>query len=389
MANLGQVREAYQLSSRALKIWEQSSRGDTRGVADALIAHGAHQLALGDHMAARKSYDRAMVIVRRILGPAHPDVANVQASLALALVSMGKVSEAFQNALAVEQISRDHLLLILRYLPEREALAYAAKRPKGLDLALSVSATDPRATTLLLNASIRGRALTLDEMAARRHQGADASRPEVAPLWKTLTAKRQRLANIVVRGPGDQQHEQYLELVEDARREKEIAERALAERSAAFTAELARTEIGLEQVQAALPPSTALVSFVRYDRTVVGATTAPAYIAFALRSGESQPRAIPLGSAQAIDALVARWRTETATGMDEASLRATGATLRQRDMGSDSEAVAGCQQSVCSTGWCVESRPAGCSPCRPDRVPSRRGTGHPLHLGGEGPRAGS
>ena len=49
-----------------------------------------------------------------------------------------------------------------------------------------------------------------------------------------------------------------------------------------------------------------------------------------LRSGESQPLAIPLGSAQAVDALVARWRTETATGTAEGSLRATGATLRQR-----------------------------------------------------------
>jgi CHAT domain-containing protein/Tfp pilus assembly protein PilF len=353
MANLGHIREAYQLTSRALKIWEQSSGRDTHGAADALIAHGAHQLSQGDHMAARNSYDQAMVIVRRILGDAHPDVADVQASLALALVNMGQVSEGVRNALDVERISRGHLRLILRYLPEREALAYAAKRPKGLDLALSVSATDPRATTLLLDASIRGRALTLDEMAARRHQGSDASRPEVAPLWKALTSARQRLANVVVRGPSDQQQERYLALVEEARREKEIAERELAERSATFTAELARTEIGLQQVRAALPPSSALVSFVRYDRTVVDATsstspvnaarsgaTIPAYIAFVLRSGESQPLAIPLGSAQAVDALVARWRTEIATGMArsadapqeaaEKSLRATGATLRQR-----------------------------------------------------------
>ena len=64
-ANLGQKREAYELSSRALKIWEQSSGRDTREAAEALRAHGSHQSALGDHMAARNSYDRAMVIVRR------------------------------------------------------------------------------------------------------------------------------------------------------------------------------------------------------------------------------------------------------------------------------------------------------------------------------------
>ena len=152
-----------------------------------------------------------------------------------------------------KQISRGHLRLILRYLPEREALAYAAKRPKGLDLALSVSASDPRATTRLLDASIRGRALILDEMAARRRRGADASRPEVEPFWRTLTSARQRLANLVVRGPTDQQQEKYLELVEDARREKEIAERAMAEKSASFTAELARTETGLQRASASGP----------------------------------------------------------------------------------------------------------------------------------------
>ena len=266
MAKLGQIREAYQLSSRALKIWEESPARGTRGAADAFMVHAMHQLAQGDQMAARNSYDvEALVIRRRILGGAHPDVAEARASLALALVNMGQTSEGFQNAVEVDAISRGHLRLILQDLPEREALAYAAKRPKGLDLALSVSTNDRRTTSRLFDATIRGRALTLDEMAARRHQGADATRPDVAPLLHALTSARQRLANIVVRGPGSQQQEKYLVLVDDARREKEIAERALAEKSATFTAELARTEIGLEQVQAALPSSsrTGLVPSLR------------------------------------------------------------------------------------------------------------------------------
>ena len=340
MAKLGQIREAYQLSSRALKIWEESPARGTRGAADTLMVHATHQLAQGDQMAARNSYVEALVIRRRILGDAHPDVAEAQASLALALVNMGQTSEGFRNAVEVDAISRGHLRLILQYLPEREALAYAAKRPKGLDLALSVSTSDPRTTATLFDATVRGRALTLDEMAARRHQGADATRPDVAPLWQALTSARQRLANIVVRGPGSQQQERYLALVDDARREKEIAERALAEKSATFTAELARTEIGLEQVQAALPSSAALVSFLRYDRTAAGAATVPAYIAFVLHAGESQPIAVPLGGADAIDALVARWRAEIVTGIARApnstqasaekSLRTAGTTLRQR-----------------------------------------------------------
>jgi tetratricopeptide (TPR) repeat protein len=402
MANLGQIREAYQLSSRALKIWEQSSGRDTRGAANALIVNGAHQSGQGNHVAARNSYDHAMVILRRILGDAHPDVTDVQAALALALVNMGHGSEGFLHALEVDRISRGQLRLILRYLPEREALAYAAKRPKGLDLALSVSATDSGATTLLLDASIRGRALTLDEMAARRHQGAEASSPEVAPLWKALTSARQRLANLVVRGPSNQQPEKYLALVDDARREKEIAERELAERSATFTAELARTEIGLQQVRAALPPASALVSFVRYDRTVVGATpamsavasprssaTVPAYIAFVLRSRRISAGCDSVGKRTGYR----RARCQVAdrdSHRDGRKIAAyDGSNFAPANLGSDSRAVTGCQQSVCRTGWDVESRPAGRAPGRPGKLPSRRGTGHPLHLSGAGPRLDS
>jgi CHAT domain-containing protein len=63
------------------------------------------------------------------------------------------------------------------------------------------------------------------------------------------------------------------------------------------------------------------VSAVRSPATV------PSYLAFVLRSAEFQPLTIPLGSAETVDALVARWRAETATSKGP---RATGETLRRR-----------------------------------------------------------
>ena len=54
-------------------------------------------------------------------------------------------------------------------------------------------------------------------------------------------------------------------IVETARGEKERAERALAERSAAFSAELKKPSVGLAQVREALPQRSALVSVVRYE----------------------------------------------------------------------------------------------------------------------------
>ena len=150
--------------------------------------------------------------------------------------------------------------------------------------------------------------------------------PILAPLWTALGLARQRLANLVVRGPSDQRPGQYIELVEQARREKEDAERALADCSAAFRSGQRRVETGLDQVRPRLSVGTALISFVRYNRTLAGpvvgsvATTTvrtsgagrstPSYLAFVLRSGEDEPVLVPLGDADRIDGLIASWRQE-------------------------------------------------------------------------------
>ena len=64
--------------------------------------------------------------------------------------------------------------------------------------------------------------------------------------------------------------------LDEARQQKEEAERALAEQSAEARAENTRASVGFEEMRRALPPETALISFVRYDRTVVGQAAAAA-----------------------------------------------------------------------------------------------------------------
>ena len=72
-------------------------------------------------------------------------------------------------------------------------------------------------------------------------------------LRTTLNSAEQRLANLVIRGPSNQSPAQYQALLADVRREKEVAERALAEHSADARAELSRAALGIEDVQRALP----------------------------------------------------------------------------------------------------------------------------------------
>ena len=356
LARSGDLARARAASDRALEIWGRSQATNTTGFASALEGHASVLVDQGDDLGARETYQQALEIREQILGRSHPNVADAQAGLAGVLARLGQTSASFQLALDAEAIGRNHLQLSLRDLPERQALGYAASRPKGLDLALTL-ASERADLGAAFDAVIRGRALVFDEMAGRHQDPGDAHRPGVEPLRTALTAARQRLANLIVKGPNDQRPQQYTALVDEARREKEQAERALAAVSLAFKDEQARQEVGLDQLRAALPPKSALVAYVRYDRTVLSTTPTPAatssgapstnhgkprppvpsYLALVLRADRPDVVKVPLGSASAVDGLVARWRDE-ATGIARASslaeaertYRVAGNALRQR-----------------------------------------------------------
>jgi CHAT domain-containing protein/tetratricopeptide (TPR) repeat protein len=350
----GRPRLAQELASRALRIWEDLDAPDAPDFATVLALYAEIQGNRGDHVAARLHYERALRIRAKVFGVSHPLHAETTSGLAFALAGVGETSEAIAHALDAEETGRQHLRTTLRYLAERQSLAYAATRPRGLDLAISLAATDPDTTSRVFDALVRTRALVLDELAARRHVRTDATATTIAPVWAALTSARQRLANLVVRGPGDQPLAQYAKLVDDARGEKELAERAVGDKSVTFRNERTREDIGLEDVRAALPAHSALVAFAKYDHTIIevetaGSSTAtrtnsmrvrrtvPSYSAFVVRAGQPGIATVPLGSASSLDVLIARWRDE-ATGVLRASTvskpertyRIAGAALRRR-----------------------------------------------------------
>jgi hypothetical protein len=153
-----------------------------------------------------------------------PGVADIQVRLALTLARLGDAAASLDLARTAETNGREHLRLMVRYLPERQALDYASSRPSALDLLIALVDVSRPASTMAMDAVVRNRALVLDEM-ANRHRGAyDAHDLQTAPLMATLTAARQRLANVVVRGPVPDRSSQYLALVESARLEKERLE---------------------------------------------------------------------------------------------------------------------------------------------------------------------
>ncbi len=89
-----------------------------------------------------------------------------------------------------------------------------------------------------------------------------------ASLSANLAAARQRArGNLIVRGPREMPPARHAAIVEHARIESEIAERKFTEQSLKFRAELNRLNTDLQDVAGAIPPDSALVSFVRYDRS--------------------------------------------------------------------------------------------------------------------------
>ncbi len=342
LMEVGRPARAQELATRALRISERLDARDAPDYARILAFYARLQSNRGDSAAARDYYERALAIRANVFGPSHPLYAEAQSGLAFALAAVGDRVAALRMAAMVEATGRDHLRLMLRSLPERQALNYAAARPRGLDLLLSLSGTLPEAVPFALDGVIQSRALVLDEIAARQSGGRVVK--EGIDSRGALTSAQQRLANLMVRGPGKMSPAQYKGVMEAARRDSELAEQALARESAEFRAERNRLHIGVGEVAAALPANGALVSFARYQRTVFDAApvslrTIPSYVALVLRP-DQPPAVVPLGSAQSIDRQVSQWRSDIAAeavlpaqgppGRPVRSSRGSGDVLRRR-----------------------------------------------------------
>ena len=327
---LRDLPSADALSAHALELW--SAVGEDAGRSEAAAVRGDVLMALGLYENARALYAESLAVSTRLFGSTNPAPVRLRLKLADAAARLGHSDAAIDDALQAEAAGRDHLNLMLRSLPERMAVSYAAARANGLHLAASlVVATRARGETAsrLFEAVIRARAIVLDEIITRRRTVIGEGDELGLELWEALTKARDRLAFLAVGGPAGRSPQQYAALVDEARRDKEVAERALAARSAAFSAEVARSDIGFEQVRAALPPRTGLVSFFRYVGQPDGIA---GYLAFVVTPA-ADLQIVPLGNGNRIDSAVDEWHRAAAripaSLASEADYRRVGARLRE------------------------------------------------------------
>jgi CHAT domain-containing protein/Tfp pilus assembly protein PilF len=296
----------------AVGIFRKSgSSDDPDHLARVLELRGSLQIRTDNLTGARASLVDALEARERIFGRAHPLAASTRAALAAVEFAQGQSAAALTAALDAEQTGRDHLRFTVRYLPERQAMAYAAKRPRGLDLALSIAAASvPDDASRIFESLIRSRGVLLDELAARRAASYTVS-PQGTSANADAIAARQRFANLVVRSLIEPVPRNILD---EARKQKEDAERLLAERTVEGRVELAGAAVAMADLRRALPSGAVLVSFVRYDRTLTtGTATAaqpavPSYAAFVTTSSAARVAFVPLGPATSIEPLVTEWR---------------------------------------------------------------------------------
>ena len=343
-ADLGNMVAARTLLQQALTIFEKTPPRDPDYIATAIALRATFEARGGDYRSSRASLEEALARREKNLGPNNPMVASTRADLAAVDLALGSHDEALTEALVGETSARNLLRFTVRYMPERRALEYAGARPRGLDIILTVVADHVEtAAPTALDAVIQSRGIVLDELAARA-RAVPVADPQTASIAQSLADAQRRYAAMVLRSLDGQASEP--DVLERTRREKEDAEEALATRSATLRTELSQVNVGLGDVRRAMPPKSALVSFVRYDRTryverakSLRRQTTASYMAFVSRSDRPNVDTVVLGAAGSLEELIARWR-EHASGravpggadaaLSEQAYRETGTRLRRR-----------------------------------------------------------
>ena len=323
LVELGRLDEAAKSLRSSLDIRRATLDEDSPELCELLHYLSRLHLRMGDTGQALEYARRSRTTLQATLGESHPLLAEALVLEAQALYAVGGEEDVIRLATQAEDISRRHLQSTMSVLSEHRALEYAASRTLGLDLALSI--LPPRAegeqVELVWDSVIRSRAVVLDGFTARNRQRSHLDGSTADSLVDSTLVLRERLANLVLRGPGWEDVATYRRMLDDTQADLNLIERRLSVASDYFMETERVRETGLALVRDALPEQTALVSFVRYRKMEPGDPSDMAgfaYKALVLGSPESEPQAVELGDAGEIDTLIEAWRDQVRYGNPQA-----------------------------------------------------------------------
>jgi len=253
----GKYAQAQPLYEKALAIHRRLLTDDHRLTAVTYNNLADNLSDQGKFAQAQSLYEKALEINRRLLTNDHPLTANSYNTMAFNLSAQGKYPEARDQWLgAVKSLDAARLWVAFTGL-ERAATQESARLALAAVLARFGQPTEawqPLEEEL-------GRGL-LDELAARQDRRlAPAERDRL----RALTAELERLDKLVETTPKDLDQTGRAKRFEDLKRQRELASIALGDFQAKLVNEhgpLAGQVATLNELQAALPADTALVTWV-------------------------------------------------------------------------------------------------------------------------------
>ncbi len=299
----GDLEKAEPLLERAAELTEKAAgpnHPDTAASLDKLA--GLYQ-AMGQPEKASPLYKRSADINKQALGPDHPQTVMSQRKRAQLERCQGGDPELGAE-LSAEAVQASFRLLsaVTRFGSREERMAMLTML-NPCDLAISVGSPEGIAEAVLRYKGVLVESLLEDGLIEKVSQ-----KSESADLVQALLETRKGLSDLLFEIPEDLSEEAKKHRLEDAEtlvsRLKNV-EQAMSSRSPGFGNAARALETEVAQVQGTLGSDSALVEFVKYEDCPGTGNGTPSYGALVLKSG-GEPRWIPLGAAQGIDAGIER-----------------------------------------------------------------------------------
>jgi CHAT domain-containing protein len=295
----GQYSQAENLFKEALRI-RQLKLGDQHPA----CAQSLGELATLYFM--QKDYDRALPllcdaqqIIEQSLGNSHPTYASIlnqRAELCRAKEDYSQAATFYRQALA---ISRRNLELTAAIQSERQQLSMAQSFRYLLDDFMQLAATCPEHVEAVYREVLAWKgAVTTRQQLIR----AAADDPRLAPLvgeYRRLTAQ---LATLAFGTPEPSRRAAWQARMSELATQREALESQLSQQSVSFRDSQQPTS--LEDLQATLPPRTALIDFLEF-----GTGADRRLGAFVVREGHVMALCV-LERTATIERLVTQWRGE-------------------------------------------------------------------------------
>jgi CHAT domain-containing protein len=329
----GQYDKAREHLLRAIEIDKLQKGPDDPELAVMIGNLAFAEMCLGNYAEGYKQYIRAHDLYVRRFGPAHSRTSEIDYRYAETLHFLGRDKEAMEWALKAHRHKREYVTLVIRLMPERQALALSDQDMPSLGAAVTIAFRHPEfGMADVYQELVRSRALVAEEMAQRAAGLNRKHDPATEELEKELDEDRRAVMSL--EGAGNQTPE----ALEQATAKMEKAERELAERSAQFrTDERGRTS-ALADLRANLPRDAVLVSYVRFEQVPspplnFDARSKYTYAAFVMHPDGRPVKAFELARATEIATLVERMRASAEAEAHSGGMNATRNEREYREAG--------------------------------------------------------